>query len=1195
MDEKRLSCALGEPYMYAFAESYMCAAESADNNSLFEFAAGVSNECGFEISELLLCRAFFVLYAAIKYAEGETSEALAVFSSLKLLDFNGLYLEFAKVHKIFSREAAGVYKNCDAETVRAYDERLIELSDGDEVQCAEKLLSSADARGVHVGKLLERKSGGLGKLYFWMLAVFTACVSSLIGIKLGIGYFFLSLIPCYVLSKRAALAFFERENFPLFSLCRGKEIESTPVTVAVTTLLCGEESDGAVFDRIGDFCISNNEKNFTFAVLGDLCESKKRKEYSDVSVIKYAESRIRALNVKYGNRFALFVRRRRFAVCQGKYLGWERKRGAVIELCRYMRGNAGSFETAVGGELVLGSEYLLTLDSDTRVAPGDVKRMLGIMLHPENKPVFDKKLGRVVSGYGVLVPKIVTSLDSSSKTPFARLSGGDGGTDRYSFCGFDLYQDIFGHGIFCGKGMIHVDTFLLACDGFFPRERILSHDLLEGALLRAGVAENVKMTDSTPSGTRSHYSRLCRWIRGDLIALGYIRKYVKNERDEKIKNPMSALSRYQIADNALSASAPFFFVLLVFFASFAKAPILLLPFLYYLLPIIKTLLFLPFCGVSPYGAAKLVLSSVENLAFELIFMAKQSAVFLSSLFCVTYSLVFSGRGFLSWTTAAQSEKRGGGFFGCVWSMKESAVIGALALTLDFPYSVFGALWLAAPVISYFLGIARDEKSKISEKDFAKLKSYARDMWKYFDENVNEKTSYLPPDNVQLSPSYIVAARTSPTNIGLYLLSLLAARDFGFINTETLYARAALALNSISKMRTWNGHLYNWYDTATLSVIGTPFISTVDSGNLASALVAFTEGLDSYVCEEPRLAGVISGYEKLMCGADFSALLDRRRGLLSVGYNVQSGELSGSCYDIYMREARTTAYFAEAMGYVRDGYVFALDRTLVYGRGKVGLLSWGGTAFEYFMPSLLLPSMKNSLVAAAQKYAFDVQRRKKLKIPDTQTRVYGISESCYFEFDRDMNYQYRAFGNEKLALCPDMRTQNVISPYSSFLMMREDRHKTLKNLENMKSAGTYGKYGFYEALDMEPSRVGGGYAVIKTFMAHHIGMSIVACANECFDGVFRRRFMSNPQMRANAGVLGEKVSLGSKVQKKRKNIPDFTQAPREYAMAAEKSVITPSSLVTPVAAMLSNNKTRVIALSSGQIGAYDGRDLLFSSP
>ncbi|MBR6049578.1 MAG: DUF3131 domain-containing protein, partial [Clostridia bacterium] len=486
-------------------------------------------------------------------------------------------------------------------------------------------------------------------------------------------------------------------------------------------------------------------------------------------------------------------------------------------------------------------------------------------------------------------------------------------------------------------------------------------------------------------------------------------------------------------------------------------------------------------------------------------------------------------------------------------------------------------------------------ARLSPKNEALLRSYAADMWRFFEENVGEETNWLPPDNVQFSPVYTTAMRTSPTNVGMYFLSLLAARDLGLIDTDELFFRASAALESLGKMEKWNGHLYNWYDVKTRAVIGVPFVSSVDSGNLVTSLVAFTEGLKEYVSENPAIVGLIGGIVNYIYGADFEKLVNKERGFLSIGYNASTCELSNSCYDTLMSESRTTSYFLEATGCVPSGYYYSLGRKLVSRGARVGAAAWSGTAFEFFMPSLLLRDPENSFSANALDFAFAAEERRACAVPGKNFSVFGVSESCYFEFDKDMNYQYRAYGLDELSLDPKTRDERVVSPYSSFLMLKTNVTRVISNLEKLKQVGMYGRYGFYEAIDVEPSRVGGGYAIIKSFMSHHIGMSIVAVANTCLADIFVRRFMREANMRACRGLLGEKMpsSSGGTVRKEKKKSAVKPIAPR----GSEGEIIKkrPPTLLRPDVFMLSNNKTRVVAASSGQIAIFDGADAIVSSP
>ena len=1188
----------GKPYMFWLSQAYLSVEDGSVGASLAKFLEIASEKHDFLISEMTFFRDFLVVALFYEYlsCDGDKKQAIVVkYDLLEYVPFPELYFKYTKVHAIFSSERAGIYDDCSRDTQYHYDDMLIEKYGSNEIENAKMLVEKADAEGEHVGKYLKHERGSTENAYFWLLSVLTVCAFFVVLLLADVWAALLAILPCYALAKEIALMFFERSNYFLPALSSGDEMKKTKCIVAVTTLLRGEASDREIFDNIEDFYLSNKQGNYVFTVLGDLKEADRKSVSGDAAVIRYAESRIRALREKYGDRFALFVRRRRYAVCEKKYFGWERKRGAVIELCRYASGGDGSFETVIGGEEARGAKYLLTLDSDTRLGISSVSDLLGIMIHPQNRPKIDKKAGVVTSGFGIVQPKTATSLESSSKTLFASLTSGDGGVDRYSSSSFDLYQDVFGRGVFCGKGMIDIDAFLSVCDGFFPKERILSHDLLEGALARAATAKRVVLTDSTPKNSSSYFSRLDRWLRGDLQALGYVSKRIRNEKGEKIENPMGLLSRFQILDNIFRAATPLFSIALLAYGFFFGKFYALLPIAFVLVPFIKTLISVLFSAgrYNLFSIEKAIAREAAALFFRVSSAATHAGVFIKATVNVIYSSLFTKRGFLSWTTAAEAEAKGGfGHFAI--NHLFSIVSGAAFMFLPFPAVIIGIAWAIFPFLMLALGKERTKQPSVSSKNKAILRGYSEDIWRFFSENVNENTNWLPPDNIQLSPVRTVAMRTSPTNIGLYFLSLLAARDFKFIGTDELFLRASSAVASLKKMEKWNGHLYNWYDLRSLSVTGSPFVSSVDSGNFVTSLVAFCEGIKEYAAENVKLIDARNALVNFIYGADFGKLINKERGFLSVGYNASTGALSNSCYDMLMSESRTTSYFSEAMGYVPSGYYFSLGRRIISRMARIGAASWSGTAFEFFMPSLLLPEPKNSFSERALDLSFSVQSKSGFPVPEKVGSVFGVSESCFFEFDGEMNYQYRAFGLDALSLDPKTNAERVVAPYASFLMIKKNVPRVMANLEKLKSAGMYGRYGFYEALDLEKKRVGNGYAVIKCFMSHHLGMSIVAAANACFGDVFVKRFMRDANMRACRGLLGERTPTAMCTSRKKEKQTVARARPPIYR--AKKEIIKrPPTLLKPNVAMLSNNKTRIIASSAGQIAFYDGADLVVSSP
>jgi len=310
-----------------------------------------------------------------------------------------------------------------------------------------------------------------------------------------------------------------------------------------------------------------------------LKDNKAETTENDSKIIEYAKKKTDELNEKYGHSFSLFIRKRVYSKSEQKYMGWERKRGALIELVRFIKtasaagastrptaamslSTATTFTTFAGDiDFIKDVKYIITLDADTNLGIGNVKDMLSAMLHPNAKPVFDENKKIVTEGYAIMQPKMGADLSASSKTPFTRMLCGSGGIDIYSSAAFDLYQEIYGEGIFCGKGIFDVDIFYKTLDEAYPEETVLSHDLLEGTRLRCALISDLELTDNIPKNPISYYDRLHRWIRGDIQALKFIGGKTKTAGGKKVKNPISKLSKYKIFDNARRALLPVFSLL----------------------------------------------------------------------------------------------------------------------------------------------------------------------------------------------------------------------------------------------------------------------------------------------------------------------------------------------------------------------------------------------------------------------------------------------------------------------------------------------------------------------------------------------------------------------------------------------------------------------------------------------------------
>lgn len=1138
---------------------------------------------------------------------------------LRFIDFFRIFLMFSVTDKIFSNEKAKVYPDCDRSTKFSYisfvEDSARKRGESEE-STARDILKRADDEGVHVGALILQKDSGVAKIYTFCLILITFLISLIYFFLCDLTPFALLILPGVALSvymtvKELLVLCFKSAGNDFLPRLYGEKVKNERAVIAVMTILCGKEHDTEIFDRIENFYLVDENKNRFYAVVCNLPDADRKSMPSDDEIVSFAKARISALNLKYGEHFGIFIRERRYSRSERKYIGWERKRGAVLEFCRFARGKKTSITKFIGNKDFLSSaKYLITLDSDTNLYSGSADELIGTMLHPLCTPKI--KDGRVVSGHAVIQPHISSELESAAYSEFSSITAGNGGIDSYAAASFDIYENIFGAGSFCGKGILDIDVFLSVCDGFFPNERILSHDLLEGNLLGSAIASDITLTDATPKNALSYYTRAHRWIRGDLQTIPYLFKNVKNQSGDMVKNPMDALSKYKIIDNILSSVCPLTVIVSLLLSALVIPQYTFLSFLflfsYLIFPIAQSFLSsLVFGKLSLAGRrfhSRVMPHFLGTLAYsfyKICALPYEAYLFADAAVRTAYRFLVSKRNFLAWKTAASADSEKNGVISYISKMWFSSVFGIFCIFLPSHTMKFlGILWFLFPASAYILSLKKQEGRKLGEHSKEKIRKYALDMWGFFRDLVNEKSNFLPPDNYEVSPAERIAYRTSPTNIGLYLASVLGARDMSLITSEELFYRAKNTAVTLAKMLKWHGHLYNWYDIKTLSVIGEPFVSTVDSGNFVCAVSSFCEGIKEYIFECPKLIDVLNFYEGLIRDTEFSALYDRSSRLFYIGYDVKNERYSDSYYDTFMSEARMTSFFSVARGDVPREHFFAAARPIIKSRGYTGIASWSGTVFEYFMPALFIPIVSDSLSDEALSFAFGIEKSSSARkeIYGKRRSVFGVSESGYFAFDSEMNYQYKAFGRSVLALDPECRDAKTFSAYSSFLMMRKGVYDCLQNLSSMEKLGAYGEYGFYEAIDFDSERVGDGYAIIKSFMSHHIGMSFIACVNMLFDDIFVRRFMKNPKMRASRELLCEKIAVGARAISNSSKRSRAKSERRVYFLpeGAGKLSHTPSeySILFPSVAMISNNKTRVLLSSSGHIKAYNGNKTVFYS-
>jgi cyclic beta-1,2-glucan synthetase len=651
--------------------------------------------------------------------------------------------------------------------------------------------------------------------------------------------------------------------------------------VAVPTIIADAREVDELVEALEVRFLANRDDNLDFALLTDYPDAPEEHATGDEALLRQTTTGIEGLNARYpGNHFFLFHRARRWNAAQNVWMGWERKRGKLENFNEAMRGKTDAFATIVGEtDRLAGIRYVITLDSDTQLPRDSAWQLVGTLAHPLNRPRYDERLGRVTDGYGILQPRVGISMPSANRSRFARLFASEAGIDPYTRTVSDVYQDLFEEGSFVGKGIYDVDVFRQSLGGRLPENRILSHDLLEGGHARSGLVSDVLLFEEYPSSYPADMSRRSRWIRGDWQIMPWLMPRVSEADGRRVRNPLSALSRWKILDNIRRSLMP--------------VALLGLLILGWLLPGAALL-----CTV--IAAAILLLPAVLNGAAELrrrpadlpmIFHARQVAYSITRqvlqqafvLACLPYDaivsleaigrtlvrLLITGHGLLEWRTAREAQRTVrsdlAGFYSLMWIAPLTAALALLvvgltrgdALIIAMP--VIG-LWFVAPAIAFWLSLPiTAPRPRLTPEDLTFLGMVSRRTWRYFETFVDSGDNHLPPDNFQEDPPKGLAHRTSPTNIGMSLLANLAAYDFGYIPITGVIERTTRALATLDKLQRYRGHFYNWYDTRTLEPLRPLYVSTVDSGNLAAHLLTLASGLEELATDKIfRPAAVLAG-------------------------------------------------------------------------------------------------------------------------------------------------------------------------------------------------------------------------------------------------------------------------------------------------------------------------------------------------
>ena len=1205
--------------------------------------------------------------------------------------------------------------------------------------------------------------------------------------------------------------------------------EQCRTIIVVPALIAGKSDVTTLFNELEQHYLRNPDPYLAFALLSDFSDAPASTMPEDAALLELAQQLVATLNERYPHQpFYFFHRERRWNPRENHWMGWERKRGKLHEFNALVRGVQDTSYTVQLGKLALLSaiRYVITLDADTVLPNEGAHRLIGTLAHPLNRAEFDVATGRLCAGYTILQPRAMIKPASANRSLFTRIFAGDAGFDLYTLAVSDVYQDLFGVGIYVGKGIYDIDAFERCLVQRVPENHLLSHDLFEGIHGRVGLATDIILYEDYPPHYLVNMARSHRWVRGDWQLLPWLLPSTPRAAAAGVHwapNDLPLIDRWKIADNLRrSLLAPA--LLLLFLAGWTVLPGS--PVVWTLLGLLTPAFSLIASAMTGLVQALRTTSSrrwsrfihpLRNNALRwllfLAFLPHEAVLTFDAIARTLVRLTLRRRKLLEWTTAARAVR----LFGNEVTLETTLLrmlpaivlvaIIALLVSLINPAAVllsapFFVVWLLAAEIAYWISRPVNTVAPLpTEEERRTLRLLARRTWLFYEQFVGPHDNWLPPDHFQEEPRGVVAHRTSPTNVGLYLLTMLAAHDLGYISITDLTVRLRFTFDTLARLQRYRGHFLNWIDTSSLQPLPPSYVSTVDSGNLAACLLTLKHGclelpqqpvwrwqwwaglldtialltttvtntvtaspdqgepaaaatlptylqalhervaavrhepaqwlplletlvgvelpqldrhlaatieanaayLDLEQLQEYRIASerihhhlhtmtrevttllpwlallarppallhaaappaLRDGWSALLtalptqpkwgevaaiCEAgqealaalctsldamptdadqtaiqaartwcttlaqqlktakltvtalladattlateadtlvtemDFSFLYHNQRKVFHIGYNLDSGRLDNSYYDLIASEARIASLLAIAKHDVPQEHWLHLARPLTKTTtGEQALLSWSGTMFEYLMPPLLLRSYPETLLHQSCRAAVEQQ----IAYGAAKGVPWGISESGFYTFDAAMNYQYRAFGVPGLGFKRGLSEDLVIAPYASLMALPIAPQAVLANMQRLTELKALGRYGFYEALDFTPGHLtlGQEYGIVRSYMAHHQGMIMLALADYLQGKRMVERFHAEPMIQSVELLLQEQLPPGAPLQYPHEDEQSIPQLSRTTGAPPPWPVPVDSPM--PLVHFLSNGRYGLLLTNAGSGYSGDG--------
>lgn len=1070
-----------------------------------------------------------------------------VLKNLSVIDMPIFCQKISKTEKLLLNNY--VYKNMTEDTKEYYRSLIIKKSKGNnEYDYVSNIMSLSDKNNKDLLYYLVRHKNNklIYAIYVFFILLFTTIISLLLSSYL-LDSFILSFVLIFIPVSEVVINFvnkifmyFNRERIlPKMDFSSGIPKDYSTIVV-IPTIIKDTKKIDEMFTSLEKIYLSNKSNNLYFALVGDTCELKSSDYELDSTIADYGLSLSAKYNKKYNkNIFYFMYRKRVYNSSSNSYLGWERKRGALLHFSKLLLKEMSDLDKSKYvyceniSSIKSNIKYVVTLDSDTSASLGSILKLVGTMAHPYNKPVLNKSKNKVVQGCGMVAPRISVDIESTNKSYYSQLMAGIGGFDIYSTVIPNFYQDVFSEGSFVGKGIYDLNLFNTIFDGRFKDNTILSHDLLEGNFLRCGYASDIEFIDDYPSQFLVDMSRQHRWTRGDVQILPYLKRKIVNRRGIKYKNPLNGIEKFKIFDNIrreLLEISMLILLLLSFFIgnSFVCLIVILfiisLPIIFYIKSMIRNRK--KTSNFSYYNSITYGFNSVVSRVFiYFITLPYMAYLRLDAILRAFYRMLVSHKKMLDWVTAEDASlsikcdivnyiKAFKVNFIVIVCLIISCIISLSSIETTF---IVCLSFFLAPFVLYLSSRDFDKKDDLSASDKKEILEVAERTWKYFELLLTKENNFLIPDNYQINREIKSDYKTSPTDIGMSLTAVISSFELGIISLEKSIYYIDNIISSIERLEKWNGLIYNWYNIKDLSIM-LPFdISSVDNGNLAASLLVVLKFLEKH--DEYELRDRVS---VLFDNMNFKSLYTSSN-VFSIAYNSSSDRLSTYNYNKFASESRILSFVAIAKGDVPFKHWLCLDKSLTKYKNYKGLASWSGTSFEYFMPYIFMKSYPNTLLDESYFFAYFCQEEYMKEVDSNMP--WGISEAAYGVLDDSLNYKYKAFSTPYLKVQEDKNQRIVISPYASILAFDVAPSSVMNNISKLKEIGMYGEYGFFESYDYDDKEV------ILSYFAHHQGMIISSIANYLKDGVIRNYFHSDTRVAAFEVLLKEKVQLNPVIDMK----------------------------------------------------------------